>query len=195
MNSGKTLFLKKEKICVKMYKEGQSSSVKLCGEGTAQPQLLATWLCEGETPVCLAKEASTVSIWEPCHQSLPFCFRRTWRILRLCPFFLFFPSGNGVSSECVVTVRCHHLLLKRVDMRDSWVVQSVKWLTGSGHDLTACEFKPRVCPKRSELGACFEFCVSLSLCFSFTHVWFLCLFLKSVEMSICAIFSKVIFLC
>ena len=36
---------------------------------------------------------------------------------------------------------------------------------GSGHDLTVCEFEPRVglCADRSEPGACFRFCVSLSL--------------------------------
>ena len=36
---------------------------------------------------------------------------------------------------------------------------------GSGHDLAACEFKPRVglCADSSEPGACFGFCVSLSL--------------------------------
>ena len=36
---------------------------------------------------------------------------------------------------------------------------------GSGHDLTVCEFEPRVglCAHSSEPGACFGFCVSLSL--------------------------------
>ena len=48
----------------------------------------------------------------------------------------------------------------------TWVAQLVKWNFSSGHDLTACEFKPCVglCVDRSELGACFGFCVSLSLC-------------------------------
>ena len=58
------------------------------------------------------------------------------------------------------------------------VAQSVKWPAdfGSGHDLTVCEFEPRVglCADSSEPGACFGFCVSLSapnprtfcLCFS-----------------------------
>ena len=37
---------------------------------------------------------------------------------------------------------------------------------GSGHDLTVCGFEPRVglCADGSEPGACFRFCVSLSLC-------------------------------
>ena len=37
---------------------------------------------------------------------------------------------------------------------------------GSGHDLTVCEFKPRVrlCADSLEPGACFGFCVSLSFC-------------------------------
>ena len=36
---------------------------------------------------------------------------------------------------------------------------------GSGHDLTVCGFEPRVglCADSSEPGACFGFCVSLSL--------------------------------
>ena len=37
---------------------------------------------------------------------------------------------------------------------------------GSGHDLTVCEFEPRVglCADSSQPGACLGFCVSLSLC-------------------------------
>ena len=44
---------------------------------------------------------------------------------------------------------------------------SVGWATnfGSGHDLAVCEFAPRIgfCADSSEPGACFRFCVSLSL--------------------------------
>ena len=44
---------------------------------------------------------------------------------------------------------------------------SVGWVSdsGSGHDLTVREFKPCVglCADSSEPGACFGFCVSLSL--------------------------------
>ena len=44
---------------------------------------------------------------------------------------------------------------------------SVGWASdfGSGHDLTVREFKPHVglCADGSEPGACFGFCVSLSL--------------------------------
>ena len=44
---------------------------------------------------------------------------------------------------------------------------TVGWVSdfGSGHDLMACEFEPhvRLCADSSELGACFRFCVSLSL--------------------------------
>ena len=44
---------------------------------------------------------------------------------------------------------------------------SVGWVSdfSSGHDLTVCEFEPRVglCADSSEPGACFGFCVSLSL--------------------------------
>ena len=45
---------------------------------------------------------------------------------------------------------------------------SVGWASdfGSGHDLAVREFEPRVglCADSSEPGACFGFCVSLSLC-------------------------------
>ena len=44
---------------------------------------------------------------------------------------------------------------------------SVGWASnfGSGHDLAVREFEPRVglCADSSEPGACFRFCVSLSL--------------------------------
>ena len=48
---------------------------------------------------------------------------------------------------------------------------------GSGHDLTVREFEPRVglCADSSEPGACFGFCVSLSLCPSPAHGLSLCL--------------------
>ena len=47
----------------------------------------------------------------------------------------------------------------------------------SGHDLVVHEFKPRVglCADSSEPGACFGFCVSLSLCPSPVHALPLCL--------------------
>ena len=50
---------------------------------------------------------------------------------------------------------------------------SVGWTSGfgSGHDLKVCEFQPRIgfCADSSEPGACFSFCVSLSLCPSPIH--------------------------
>ena len=48
------------------------------------------------------------------------------------------------------------------------MAQLVKPPTGSGHDLTVCDFEPRVrlCADSSDPGACFGFCVSLSLCLS-----------------------------
>ena len=50
---------------------------------------------------------------------------------------------------------------------------SVGWVAGfgSGHDLTVCEFEPRVglCADSSGPGARFRFCVSLSLCPSSVH--------------------------
>ena len=46
----------------------------------------------------------------------------------------------------------------------AWVAQSVS--ISSGHDLTVRGFEPHVglCADSSERGACFRFCVSLSLC-------------------------------
>ena len=54
----------------------------------------------------------------------------------------------------------------------AWVAQSVGASdSGSGRELTVRGFEPRVglCADSSEPGACFGFCVSLSLCSSPTH--------------------------
>ena len=66
-------------------------------------------------------------------------------------------------------------LKKRKKERGTWVAQSVKRPTlgfSSGHDLTVYEFEPHVklCADNSEPGACFRFCVSLSLWPSPAHV-------------------------
>ncbi|XP_078302586.1 retinoic acid early transcript 1E [Panthera onca] len=58
--------------------------------------------------------------------------------------------------------------------RGAWVALLIGHSTldfGSGHDLTVREFEPRVglCADHSEPGACFRFCVSLSLCPSPVH--------------------------
>ena len=55
--------------------------------------------------------------------------------------------------------------------RGAWVAQSVVSEFSSGHDLAVHKFKPRVglCADGSEPGACFGFCVSLSLCPSPVH--------------------------
>ena len=56
---------------------------------------------------------------------------------------------------------------------------SVSWAYdfGSGHDLTVGGFEPRfgLCAGSSEPGACFRFCVSLSLCPSPPHTVSICL--------------------
>ena len=56
-------------------------------------------------------------------------------------------------------------VLKRGRGTGRLVVRSVKHF-GSGHDLAVCGFEPRVglWADGSEPGACFGFCVSLSLC-------------------------------
>ena len=53
----------------------------------------------------------------------------------------------------------------------TWVAQCQASDFGSGHDLVVHEFEPRVrlCADCSEPGACFAFCVSVSLCPSPTH--------------------------
>ena len=54
---------------------------------------------------------------------------------------------------------------RRDGCRGSCLAQSVKNLMGSGHDLTVCGFKPHagLCADSSEPGACFGFCLPLSL--------------------------------
>ena len=65
----------------------------------------------------------------------------------------------------------------------SWYKEKIRapgWLSrvrsdfDSGHDLTVCGFQPRIglCAHSSEPGACFQFCVSLSLCPSPVVLWF-----------------------
>ena len=59
---------------------------------------------------------------------------------------------------------------------------SVGWASdfGSGHDLTVREFEPHIglCADSSEPGACFRFCVSLSLSLSDPPPFMLCLSLS-----------------
>ena len=66
----------------------------------------------------------------------------------------------------------------------AWVAQSAECPTldfSSGHDLTIRGFEPRVglCADSSELGACFGFCVSPSLCFCPAYTVCVCLSLKN----------------
>ena len=73
---------------------------------------------------------------------------------------------------------CYREEVKRGFSRGSWVVQLAERPTldvSSGHDLTVREFEPRVglCADSSQPGACFRFCVSLSLWPSPVHALFL----------------------
>ena len=53
----------------------------------------------------------------------------------------------------------------------AWMAQSVKCLTSAQVMISGHEFEPRIglCADSSEPGACFTFCVSLSLCPSPAH--------------------------
>ena len=72
-------------------------------------------------------------------------------------------------SWATVLAKCQSSLQNNLCIfRGTWVAQSVKHLTlgfGSGHDLVTHKFEPRIglCADSSEPGACFGFCVSLSL--------------------------------
>ena len=71
----------------------------------------------------------------------------------------------------------HHWLLvtyKKILCKEGYLVKSHKGRLGgsdfgSGHDLTVHGLEPHMglCADSSEPGACFRFCVSLSLCPSF----------------------------
>ena len=64
--------------------------------------------------------------------------------------------------------KCKTKQKKYFSFRGTWVAQLVKHLTlgfSSGHDFVVREFEPGIglCADSSEPGACFGFCVSLSL--------------------------------
>ena len=85
--------------------------------------------------------------------------------------------ANDISDkELVSKIYKEHIKLntqKRNNPVKGHLGGSVGWASnfGSGHHLPVCEFEPciRLCADSSEPGACFEFCVSLSLCSSPTH--------------------------
>ena len=63
------------------------------------------------------------------------------------------------------------LTFKIVESRGAWVAQSVKRPTSAQVMISVCGFELRIglCADSSEPGACFQFCVSLSLCPSPAH--------------------------
>ena len=83
--------------------------------------------------------------------------------LSLCP--------SPVHALSLSVPKINKTLKKKLKKRGAWVAQSVKRRLQSGHDLTVREFEPRVWlwADGSEPGACFRFCVSLSLCPSPVH--------------------------
>ena len=91
--------------------------------------------------------------------SLRFSTRRLLTLCQLCLQTLLFGGQDALDVGCQSSLKC------------LWSPGAPGWLSrlrsdfGSGHDLTVCEFEPRVglCADGSEPGACFGFCVSLSL--------------------------------
>ena len=72
-------------------------------------------------------------------------------------------------TASLIKSRCGRCRIKTAQSQGAQVAQSVSRLpldVSSGHDLTVCEFEPRIglCADGSEPGACFGFCVSFSLC-------------------------------
>ena len=72
------------------------------------------------------------------------------------------PRGRGKYTRFTGRVNSQREALKK-NQEEGRLGGSVGWAAdfGSGHDLSVCEFEPRV--GLSEPGACFGFCVSLSL--------------------------------
>ena len=81
-------------------------------------------------------------------------------------------NTHGILGEnCQTYNQLFHILIN--NLIQGRLGGLVSWASnfGSGHDLMVREFEPRVglCAVSSEPGACFIFCVSLSLCPSPTH--------------------------
>ena len=100
--------------------------------------------------------------------------------LALCLSLSLCPSPVCSLSLYVSKISKHENIKKQSELerllnKSQWghLGGSIGWASdfGSGHDLTVCEFKPHVGLRAdsSEPGACFGFCVSLSLCFSPAH--------------------------
>ena len=84
-----------------------------------------------------------------------------WRIKEQVIYPIWEKNESSLVSMVVVAVSCK----KTKD--EGRLGGSLSWVSsfGSGHDLAVREFEPRVglCADSSEPGACFGFCVSLSL--------------------------------
>ena len=77
---------------------------------------------------------------------------------------LLYKTGNMMLTRMI---NLHHLLIKSVHNGvPGWLSWVSVMIFRSGRDLTVRGFEPRVglCADSSEPGACFRFCVSLSLC-------------------------------
>ena len=103
-------------------------------------------------------------------------------ILQSFRFLLLAPSGSRRGSSLKSSLRSLFSIEHPLGCLGGSVGSASNF--SSGHDLTVCEFEPRVglYADSSEPGACLGFCVSLSLCPSPAHALSLslsfCLFLS-----------------
>ena len=78
--------------------------------------------------------------------------------------------STGCCMETNLTINFILIKKEKNNGRGAWGAQSDKCPTLAqvlnSHELAVCEFKPCIslCAESSEAGACFRFCVSLSLC-------------------------------
>ena len=93
-------------------------------------------------------------------RQIPYVFTLMWILRNLTE-----DHGRGGRKKKVREGGSQNKRLLKTENRGAWVVQLAEHSDfGSGHDLTVCEFQPRVrlCADSLEPRACFRFCVSLS---------------------------------
>ena len=100
-------------------------------------------------------------VWAP-HQDL--CWQlRAWCLLQILCLSLSLPLPHLCSLSLSLS-----LSVSKINIRHAWVAQSVECPT-SAQVMISRSMSSSPCADSSEPGACFRFCVSLSLCPSPTH--------------------------